>query len=61
MFGYLSQKELKVLVGVKLVRFGGFNQTVEDCAGFGPVIGFYDHEILATDGKRSDGLLGVLF
>ena len=60
MFWYLSQKKLEVLVGVKLVRFGGFDQTVQDCAGFGTIIGFDDHEVLATDGERPDGLLGVV-
>ena len=39
---------------------GCFCQAVNDGTGFSAFVGFSDHEVLATYGKRPDRLVGVV-
>ncbi len=61
MFGNFSKKQLKILVGIKLVGLGCFNEAVEYGTGFCTIIGFDQDEILPTYGEWTDSLLGILF
>ena len=49
MFGYFSKKQFKILVGIKLVGLGCFNEAVEYGTGFCTIIGFDQDEILMSD------------
>ena len=60
MFGDFGKKQLKILVGVMLVRLGCFNETVEYGIGFCAGVGFDQDEIFASDGEGTDSLLGVV-
>ena len=40
MFGDFGEKQLEIFVGIKLVRFGCFNEAVEYGTGFCTIIGF---------------------
>ena len=54
MFGNFSKKQLKILVGIKLVGLGRFNEAVEYGTGFCTIIGFDQDEILPTYGEWTD-------
>ena len=54
MFGNFSKKQLKILVGIKLVGLGCFNEAVEYGTGFCTIIGFDQDEILPTYGEWTD-------
>ena len=60
MLGHFCKQQLEILVGIKAVCFGCFSQAVYDGTGFGTLIGFGDHEVLAAYGKRLDRLFGTL-
>ena len=60
MFGNFSKKQLKILVGIKLVGLGCFNEAVEYGTGFCTIIGFDQDEILPTYGEWTDSLLGIV-
>ena len=61
MFGNFSKKQLKILVGIKQVGLGCFNEALESGTGFCTIIGFDQDEILPTYGEWTDSLLGILF
>ena len=54
------KKELEVLVGVDLIGLRSLYEAIQDSAGFCPVIGLYDDEILPAKSEWSNGLLGVV-
>ena len=60
MFGNFSKKQLKILVGIKLVGLGCFTEAVEYGTGFCTIIGFDKDEILPPYGEGTDSLLGIV-
>lgn len=52
-----GEKHFKVLIRVQVVRFCSFYKTVDHCAGFRPMIGLDQHEVLPSDRKGTDGPL----
>ncbi len=54
MFGNFSKKQLKILVGTKLVGLGCFNEAVEYGTGFCTIIVFDQDGILPTYGEWTD-------
>ena len=52
------EKHFKVLIRVQVVGLCSLYKTVDHCAGFCPVVGLDQHEVLPADRKGADGLLG---
>ena len=60
MLGDFSEKRLEILISVKLVHLGCFNEAVEYGTGFCAVTGFDQDEILPPYGERMDPLFSIV-
>lgn len=54
------EKHFKVLIRVQVVGLCSLYKTVDHRAGFSPMVGLDQHEVLPADREGTDGLLGRL-